>query len=254
MSLISRKSDYALLILAYLHHHPEPSCSRTISTHYRLSQGFIANILKELCNQGFVISQRGIKGGYQLQRPLSEIFLVDLLVAMGDQFQLTNCSGENVDSSQDCTLSGTCPIQAPMVAIHHRILKFLKNVSLEELIGSSVENSINHSSDTVSAITLNLPLPSALNKRGSAFNLLENTTKDPSDSCSITALDGIEYENGSRSDCNESANRCTIKNHSAHIISEQMQDCPDSSEQIAGDLSKETINPFRGVVKSFVGG
>ena len=63
MTLLSRKTDYALLILWYLHGHPTGGCARTIAEHFGLSRAFVANILKELCQKGFVGSHRGVNGG-----------------------------------------------------------------------------------------------------------------------------------------------------------------------------------------------
>src|SRR5205807_8446173 len=64
MTLLTRKVDYAILVLSYLHHHPEGGCAPEIADGYSLSRAFVANILKELCHKGFVTSHRGVKGGY----------------------------------------------------------------------------------------------------------------------------------------------------------------------------------------------
>ena len=68
MTLLSRKADYALLILSHLHRRPEGATARAIADKFELSRAFVANILKELCNKGFVVSHRGVKGGYSLGR------------------------------------------------------------------------------------------------------------------------------------------------------------------------------------------
>src|SRR5207237_7533309 len=68
MALLNRKVDYALLILSYLRHTPEGGCARAIATRFGLSRPFVANILKSLCQNGVVASQRGGKGGYLLRR------------------------------------------------------------------------------------------------------------------------------------------------------------------------------------------
>src|SRR3981081_2214088 len=92
MTLLSRKTDYALLILSYLHSHADGGCARTIAEHFGLSRSFLANILKELCQKGFVTSHRGVKGGYGLQRPSEEINLAELLEALEDGFRLASCN------------------------------------------------------------------------------------------------------------------------------------------------------------------
>src|SRR5262245_32865915 len=92
MTLMSRKVDYALLILSYLDQHPDGGCAREIATRYGLSKGFVANILKLLCHRKFVASHRGVKGGYVLSRPAEEVSLAELMEALDETFHLAECS------------------------------------------------------------------------------------------------------------------------------------------------------------------
>src|SRR6266542_4918841 len=92
MTLMSRKVDYALLILAYLDRKTEGGCARAIADRYGLSKGFVANILKELCHKGFVASHRGVKGGYVLRRPAEDISLAELMETLDEGFTLAECT------------------------------------------------------------------------------------------------------------------------------------------------------------------
>src|ERR1700730_1031341 len=93
MNLLTRKVDYALLILSYLHHRPEGGSAREIAAGFvGLSRAFAANILKELCQKGFVTSHRGVKGGYVLQRPADEINLLELMETLDDAVHLAECN------------------------------------------------------------------------------------------------------------------------------------------------------------------
>src|SRR3954452_20089496 len=113
MPLLTRKVDYAILVLNYLHHHAEGGCAREIADRFRLSRGFVANILKELCQKGFVTSHRGVKGGYVLQRPADEITLAELLDSLEDGFRLTNCNSHPhpIEGEDECSILHTCPIK-----------------------------------------------------------------------------------------------------------------------------------------------
>jgi Rrf2 family transcriptional regulator, cysteine metabolism repressor len=145
MNLLSRKTDYALLILSYLHHHSDGGCARTIADHYNLSRGFIANILKELCQKGFVVSQRGVKGGYLLQRPAEEINLSELLQSLEEGLRLTSCTGHpHENSEENCSLVPTCPIKAPIGELHRRILDVLAKISLAEILQPISSNKPNN--------------------------------------------------------------------------------------------------------------
>lgn len=132
MTLMSRKVDYALVILSYLHHKPEGGCARAIAARYALSKGFVANILKELCHKGFVTSHRGVKGGYVLQRPADEVSLAELMEALDDSFHLAEC---NKPGSEDfCALTDICPVRGPVAEVHRRIREVLRGVTLAEIL------------------------------------------------------------------------------------------------------------------------
>lgn len=134
MTLLSRKTDYALLILSYLHNHSEGGCARTIAEHFGLSRAFVANILKELCQKEFVVSHRGVRGGYTLQRPAEEINLAEVLESLEDGFRLANCTGHSYpETEDDCMMLHRCPIKQPIGELHRRILDTLRHVSLVEI-------------------------------------------------------------------------------------------------------------------------
>ena len=134
MTLLSRKADYALLILSYLHGNETGGTARGIAEAFGISRAFIANILKELCQKGFVVSHRGVKGGYSLARSADSISLAELLESIEDGFRLTMCS----ETDHDCTLTSVCTVKGPMAAVHRRIIDVLRNVSLTELFDPSL--------------------------------------------------------------------------------------------------------------------
>jgi Rrf2 family transcriptional regulator, cysteine metabolism repressor len=134
MTLLSRKADYALLILSHLHERKEGANARTIAERFELSRPFVANILKELAGKGYLSSQRGVKGGYTILRNIREITIADLLEALGESFHLTVCNTHRgVSGSETCNLESTCPVRTPMAEIHRRIINVLREVSLAEL-------------------------------------------------------------------------------------------------------------------------
>jgi Rrf2 family transcriptional regulator, cysteine metabolism repressor len=135
MILLSRKTDYALLILAYLHTHAEGGSAREISERYELSRGFVANILKELCQKGYVQSHRGVKGGYGLTKTLDQIPVSELFQSMEDGFQLAACTGAfETQGEKVCSVSHHCPVKGPMAELHHRLVEMLRSVSVADLV------------------------------------------------------------------------------------------------------------------------
>jgi len=133
MTLLSRKVDYALLILSYLHtHQPGGASAHKIAAHYSLGRPFVANILKVLCQKGFVESHRGVKGGYVLHRPAADIHLAELMDALDESFQLATCNSHAPGDSR-CGVETVCPVRHPLAEVHERIHDLLRGVTLEQL-------------------------------------------------------------------------------------------------------------------------
>lgn len=137
MTLLSRKADYALLILSHLHAQPRGGNARTIAEVFGLSRPFVANILKELCQKGFLVSHRGVKGGYELARPASSISLAELLETIEDGFRLTMCNSGSDAGHDGCSVASVCTVKEPMAEVHRRLIDVLRGVSLAELFDKS---------------------------------------------------------------------------------------------------------------------
>lgn len=135
MALLTRKVDYAILVLSHLHQNPEGGCAREIAARFGLSRAFVANILKELCHKGYVASHRGVKGGYVLQASADQVNLADFIEAMDDPFHLTVCT--EASEGDGCTISARCPVRAPLAAIHHRIREVLRAVTLADVFNGA---------------------------------------------------------------------------------------------------------------------
>jgi len=132
-TLLSKKTDYALLILSHLSERSGGGSAREIAERFGLSRAFLANILKELCQKGFLISHRGVKGGYELQRPPDQINLAELLEVMEDGWKLTTCSGQGEGVEHECAVHDLCPIREPVNEIHRAIFAVLRGVTLADV-------------------------------------------------------------------------------------------------------------------------
>jgi Rrf2 family protein len=135
MPLLNRKVDYALLILCYLHHKNSGGCAREIAERFGISRPFVANILKDLCQQRYVDSHRGVKGGYLLRPQSGERTLADLIDALDDTVQLAECNTDQPEAC--CSLAAHCPIRVPIADVHNRMRAVLESVKLAELFRQS---------------------------------------------------------------------------------------------------------------------
>ena len=155
MTLLSRKADYALLILSYLHQHKTGGTARAIAEQFDLSRPFVANILKELCQKEFVTSHRGVKGGYALARDANSISLAELLEAVEEGFRLTVCNavpgGAPAAAEDSCSHAGTCTVKGPMAEVHQRLMGVLRGVTLVELFDPKAKPSALHALPVLAA-------------------------------------------------------------------------------------------------------
>ncbi|HJZ55999.1 MAG TPA: Rrf2 family transcriptional regulator [Gemmataceae bacterium] len=142
MTLLSRKADYALLILSFLYQKREGGTARAIAEKFGISRAFVANILKELCHKGFVASHRGVKGGYALARPAHTISLAELLESLEDGFRLTMCNPAVHAEGGTCTLTEVCTVKGAITEVHRRLIEVLRGVSLAELFDPNAQKPV----------------------------------------------------------------------------------------------------------------
>src|SRR5437764_215449 len=116
MPLLSRKVDYALLILSYLHHRPEGGCAREIAARFSLSRAFVANILKLLCHKGVVTSPGGVRGGYLLRRRGARLCGGELMEILAAPFRRVGSTRGG--AAEACALTEPCPVRTARAGVH----------------------------------------------------------------------------------------------------------------------------------------
>lgn len=151
MLTLNRKTEYALVSLCYLEQQRqagEPLVSaQKIAEAFNLPLPLLMNILKQLRRAGFVSSTRGSTGGYTLARDAGRIVLLEVLEVMEGPMQLTPCTSTSQcdesdkahASAEGCDLLGYCPVHHAISRLHNRIENFLRDVSLADLVQSSVD-------------------------------------------------------------------------------------------------------------------
>ncbi|SEJ69439.1 RrF2 family transcriptional regulator [Demequina mangrovi] len=79
---ISARADYALRAVAELARAGVPCTTSEIAASQAIPRKFLEGILTALRDEGLVVGQRGIGGGYRLTRDASEISLADVVRAV----------------------------------------------------------------------------------------------------------------------------------------------------------------------------
>ncbi len=103
----SKTAEYAIRVLAYLHRHDESSHSvNVLHQELNLPYKYLTKMMTELVKKELVNATRGREGGLSLARDASEIYLCDILEAIGESLEEERCilGFDKCDSSNPCAL------------------------------------------------------------------------------------------------------------------------------------------------------
>ena len=138
MLKLSKKTDYAVILLSHLGVADPAMSAQEIASVYELPQPMVANILKQLCVAGLVQSIRGQRGGYILAKSTNAIKLTDIINVTDNPFSLVECAHDE----KVCKVHPYCPTREPLIALHLKIQRFMEETTLASIIA---EAAIKHS-------------------------------------------------------------------------------------------------------------
>ena len=134
MLSLNRKTDYALVALAYMADRPgQWSSAREIAQSSDVPLALLMNVLKTL-HQGHILrSTRGMRGGYQIAADLERLSLYDLTraVAQADSAPQGQAGEPECCGRYKIDKTG---LHGPVHAFHHKLRQFLKAVKLSDLV------------------------------------------------------------------------------------------------------------------------
>ena len=133
MLKLSKKTDYAIILLCHLGDVDAPVSAQEIAGNYQLPQPMVANILKQLGAAGLIQSVRGQNGGYVLARNAESISLSDIISITDNPFNLVECAHDE----ELCKVHQCCPTRQPLVALHRSIQRFMEDMTLSTIISES---------------------------------------------------------------------------------------------------------------------
>lgn len=120
----------AMLDLA-LHESGRPVTLASISERQDISLSYLEQLFSRLRQQGLVKSVRGPGGGYRLGREPKSISVSDIIRAVDEQIDATQCGG-----NENCHDERRCMTHDLWTALNYKILEYLESVSLAQLVAS----------------------------------------------------------------------------------------------------------------------
>ena len=131
---ISRKADYAIRALIYVAAvNGKRTCSiNEIAENEKVPREYLAKILKELTQKGFLISYKGVNGGYRMAKSRNAISFLDILEATQGPFIVSSCNMD-FDDETGCKGKDKCAAYGFWDDLHKQLKKVFSEMNLGKI-------------------------------------------------------------------------------------------------------------------------
>lgn len=128
---LTTKGRYAVTAMLdlVLHSDQGPVSLAAISARQHISLSYLEQLFAKLRRRGLVRSIRGPGGGYCLERPIEHTFVADIIDAVDESVDATNCAGE-----ANCQEGEVCLTHHLWSDLSEQIHTFLSGISLASLV------------------------------------------------------------------------------------------------------------------------
>ena len=136
---LTTKGRYAVTAMldVALHEHNKPVALAEIALRQALSQSYLEQLFGRLRKKKLVMSVRGPGGGYRLAKPVAEITVADIILAINEPVDVTLCGG-----AENCKSGKRCITHSLWEGLNTVIFQFLNNATLKQLVDSQKESTI----------------------------------------------------------------------------------------------------------------
>ena len=135
----------AMLDLA-LHSTNSPVSLADISARQEISLSYLEQLFSKLRQNSLVKSVRGPGGGYKLNHPSSEIFVAQIIDAVNESVDATNCNGQG-----NCQQGDVCLTHYLWTDLSKQIHAFLSDISLASLVERQDVRDVSARQDSIKA-------------------------------------------------------------------------------------------------------
>ena len=118
----------AMIDLA-MRQHNGPVTLAGISQRQKISLSYLEQLFGKLRRHELVESTRGPGGGYSLARPMRDVSVADIIFAVDEPIDATNCGGK-----ENCHDDGPCKTHELWTSLNKKMVEFLDGVTLQELV------------------------------------------------------------------------------------------------------------------------
>jgi len=128
---LTTKGRYAVTAMLDLsiNYQNGPITLSDISKRQGISLSYLEQLFSKLRKNGLVDSARGPGGGYRLSRDAAEIAVGEIITAVDEKIDATNCGGKG-----DCLNGGPCLTHELWCDLSSQIRDFLDGITLGQLV------------------------------------------------------------------------------------------------------------------------
>ena len=131
MLKLTRKLEYALISLRHMQMKGNTlSSTKEISDMYAIPRELLAKTLQQMARLQYIDAVQGPKGGYRIDKILSEINLTQFVEEMEGPLEMVEC---NINS--DCIQMNTCNIRMPINKINQNIRSLFNKINITDITG-----------------------------------------------------------------------------------------------------------------------
>ncbi len=110
-----------------------PMTLAEISTRQKISLSYLEQLFGKLRRKGIVASVRGPGGGYRLAKGMAEIAVADIILAVDEPLDATQCGGK-----ENCRDEQKCITHDLWVRLNKHVLDYLGAVTLKHLVDDQI--------------------------------------------------------------------------------------------------------------------
>lgn len=123
----------AMIDLA-MRQHSGPVTLAAISQRQNISLSYLEQLFGKLRRHELVDSVRGPGGGYSLARLARNVTVADIIFAVDEPLDATNCGGKHDCTSGKDGKSGKCMTHELWTTLNRKMVDYLDSVSLQDLV------------------------------------------------------------------------------------------------------------------------
>jgi Rrf2 family iron-sulfur cluster assembly transcriptional regulator len=129
--IYSRSAEYAIRAVVHLAMLPpgEYIMAKTVAAEADIPAHFLAKILQDLARHGFLKSNKGPRGGFRLNLPAEDLYMLRIVEAVDGPGRYDRCIG----GSSECNDRAACGMHDSWRVLRSRIIDYLGGTSVADL-------------------------------------------------------------------------------------------------------------------------